>query len=435
MEIKNKKVLYILETLCKNGFKALIAGGAVRDALQGVKSLDYDVLTDASFHEILRIFPFEKVKIVGQSFKICLVNNIEVCPSRAEAGKDLFPENDLSMRDFTINSMAYDPQTKTIIDLLNGKKDLENKMVCFTKDPQQRIAEDPLRIIRACRMASLINGSIETASKQAIIDKGFLITNNVARERIRIEIIKVMAHKTPSVFFKLLHEINVLQHIFPCLERCFDLDGGPHHGETVFEHCMMTGDAVSSQYPLLRLAAFLHDAGKYDAAITKKGKLTFAGHENYTEQIRIDLENLRFSNREIDYILSIIRVHMRPLKEETTPKAVRKILRDLNQLNINFHDFLRIRIADKRANLAKEPYSFSDIRTRFQKILTEISPEKIRAFSKEDLKVSGGDIMKIRGISQSPEVGEILDYLLERVLEDPEFNDAEKLTELIKEYK
>ena len=434
MEIINKQAEHIISTLHKNNFQALIAGGAVRDFLSGIPTLDFDILTDASIDQIQTVFKSEKVKTVGQSFKICLVNNVEVCSPRAKSNKDDFPRRDLEMRDFTINSMAYDVSNKAVIDLFFGKDDLKKGIIRFTKNPDQRILEDPLRIIRACRMASLLQGSIEPLSENALIKNNSLVKTNVSPERIRLEILKAMKHTTPSVFFKYLHEINILKDIFPCLEQCFDLDGGPFHGETVFEHCMMTGDAISPKYPILRLAAFLHDVGKYDAAVEKQGRLTFAGHEKFTDMIQTDLENLRFSNKEIDYILSVTNIHMHPLKEDTTPKAVRKILYQLHKNNIDFHDFLRIRIADRKANLLKKPYTLSEIKIRFEKFVNEMSPDKNRALSIKDLEISGKEIMKILNIKQSPKVGDILDYLFERILEDPEMNNKKTLKKLILEY-
>ena len=437
MEISNKKAKQIISTLQKNGFKALIVGGSVRDFLLGQKALDFDILTDASLDQIATVFKSEKVKIVGQAFKVCLVNNIEVSPARFKNSinnEDNFPEDDLEMRDFTINSMAYDLENKTIIDLFFGKDDLTKKIVRFTKNPYKRIEEDPLRIIRACRIASLINGNIEPISKKALLDKNALVKSKVSFERIRVEILKAMKHKTPSLFFKHLHEIKALKHIFPCLDQCFDLDGGHFHGETVFEHCMMTGDAISPKHPLLRIAGFLHDAGKYDTADQKKGRLSFVGHEKFTDKIQSDLKNLRFSNKEIEYIISIAHVHMRPLKDDTTPKAVRKILRTLHQHNIDFRDFLRIRIADRKANLTKKPYTFFEIKSRLLKLLKEINPDKNPVFTIDDLEISGRDIIKILNISQGPKVGQVLEYLFEKVLDDPKLNTRPVLEKLILEY-
>ncbi len=434
MDIKDKKAEYIISKLHDHGFRSFIVGGAVRDFLRNVNFSDYDILTEASIDQIIDVFRFEKVKIIGQSFRICLVNNIEISPSRSVCNDD-FPAKDLEMRDFTINSMAYDPIKDNIIDLFGGKNDLDNKILRFTENPCQRIKEDPLRIIRACRMTSLINGSIEPLSKKAIIENKYLVKKTIPFERIRLEIIKAMKHHKPSLFFQSLHEIDVLKYIFFTIEQCFDLDGGPFHGETVFDHCMMTGDAISAQYPMLRLAGFLHDTGKFDAATSVNGRLSFKGHENYTDKIRNELEKLRFSNKEINYILCVIHVHMRPLNEDTTPKAVRKILRDLNRVDLDFHDFLRIRLADRKANLVKKPYTFFEIRLRLKKFLKELFSDKNRAFCLSDLEISGNQIIDILNISEGKKVGDILNYLLEKVLENPDLNNKKALEKLILEYR
>ncbi len=431
MEIKNDQVVKIISTLNKNGHKALIVGGAVRDYLQGIQPSDFDILTNASIDQTAAIFKSEKVKIVGQKFKISLVNNVEVSSPRFKGGSTLFPKKDLEMRDFTINSMAYDSENKTIVDHFSSKKDLKNKIVRFTKSPDKRIKEDPLRIIRACRIASLINGTIEPFSKQAMKKYHLLIKDKISHERIRVEILKAMEHDKPSQFFILLHETDVLQHIFPCLEKCFFLDGGPFHGETVFEHCMMTGDAMSSQYPLLRLAGFLHDAGKLEAAREKDGRLSFRGHEKLTHKIKADLEKLRFSNKEIEYILNITHVHMRPLEGATTPKAVRKLISYFIRNNINYRDFLRLRIADRKANCIKKPYTLAEIKLRLGRILQELEPKKNQAFTIADLKISGKDIMELINIEPSPKIGEVLNSLFEKILNEPELNNKESLKKLV----
>ena len=126
---------------------------------------------------------------------------------------------------------------------------------------------------------------------------------------------------------------------------------------------------------------------------------------------------------------------MRPLKEDTTPKAVRKILRYLHQHNLDFHDFLRIRIADRKANLIKTPYTFSEIKLRIEMILKEINSDKNQAFTINDLEISGRDIIKILNINQGPKVGHILDYLFEKILADPELNNKSALKKLTLEYK
>ena len=217
--------------------------------------------------------------------------------------------------------------------------------------------------------------------------------------------------------------------LLPCLDRCFDLDGGPHHGETVFEHSLLVGDALPGHRPILRFAGFLHDVGKFDTAKIKDGRLTFPGHETHIEAIKTDLENLRFSSRQKDYILSLVQAHMRPLTEKSTPKAVRRLLVMLDGHDLSFRDFLRMRIANKKGNLAKPPYALSDIRIRLAKIKDELGARA--AFNINDLNISGKDIIELLDLKPGPEVGRIKGILFESVLEDPSLNIRSHLEQLI----
>ena len=424
----NPGLWFVIDTLRRNGFQAYIAGGAVRDFLLKRKPDDFDILTNASIKEVTIVFQDQKIKTMGKTFPICTINGIEISSGRAKFDPANFPESDLAQRDFTINSMAWDPISKNIIDPFNGKKDLEDAMIRFTKDPEKRIAEDPARMIRACRFAALINGSFSLSSLELILANKDKLDTFVAKERIQSEIIKAMGLKRPSLFFKALKKTGLLSKIFPSLDRCHGLDGGPHHGETVFEHCLMVGDALSKSMPVLRLAGFLHDAGKFDAANIKEGKLTFAGHENHTRAVIHDLERLRFSIRDITHITSLIKTHMRPLTDQTTPKAARRLLSMLDNNGLDYRDFMRMRIADKKGNLAKRPYTISEIRIRLKKIFAQMEGQK--TFDMNHLKINGNDIIRILGLEPGPDVGRIKRQLFEMVLDDPEvnnYNDLEKL--------
>ncbi|MFH2091918.1 MAG: CCA tRNA nucleotidyltransferase, partial [Pseudomonadota bacterium] len=207
-----------------------------------------------------------------------------------------------------------------------------------------------------------------------------------------------------------------------------DLDGGPFHGETVFEHCLMVGDALSATQPVLRLDGFLHDTGKFDAAVIKGDRLTFAGHETHTCAVQKDLEQLMFSNKDVAYILAVIKSHMRPLTDQTTPRAARRLLAMLNQYGLDVQDFMRVRIADKKGNKKKHPYTFDEIRARLEKLTREINPDK--ALTVNQLHITGNDIVNILGIEPGPKVGSIKQMLFERVLDDPELNTFAELTRI-----
>jgi len=436
---KNRDLVQsIINILSQNGYKAYIVGGAVRDMLLNPlnqdspnqnflnqDSGDVDILTNATANEIETLFV--NCRRVGKTFPVCMINGIEVASCRA--GQGLFPESDLGMRDFTINSMAWDHLTNTLVDPFNGKEDLEKKIIRFTRNPEDRIHEDPLRMIRACRFSARFKGILSPESLQAILTHAPMIRENVAGERIQSELIKAMAMEKPSRFFNCLHDTGLLAWIFPCLDRCFSLDGGPYHGETVFEHCLLVGDALPAGQPLLRLAGFLHDAGKFDAVGIKDNRVTFAGHETRIDAIRTDLENLRFSSGHTDYILALVQSHMRPLTEKTKPKSVRRLLAMLEGCGLSFRDFLRMRIADKKGNLLKQPYTLSEIRVRIRKIQNELSGRT--TLNINGLEITGRDIIEQLHIAPGPEIGQIKEMLFDKVLEDPSLNTREHLEQLI----
>ncbi len=431
--VLNKPVKFVLNRLSKKGFSAFIVGGAVRDVMLQIVPQDFDILTNASLAEISSVFSDQQIKIVGKTFPICMVNGVEVSPSRVNFDTKNFPESDLAKRDLTINAMAYDPVLKKILDPFNGRKDLTDSIIRFTKNPEERIKEDPVRMIRACRFAAMLNGSFSPSTIGHIERYKYLLKDAVAKERIRYEILKAMRLERPSLFFIALQKTGLLQYIFPSLNRCFSLDGGPNHGETVFEHCLLVGDALPANKPILRLAGFLHDSGKFDAARNKNGKLTFIGHEtNYHHAVE-DLMTLKFSVKQISDIESIIKIHMRPLTDQTTPKAARRLLSKLVELNVDFNDFMRLRIADKKGNLAKKPYQISQIKSRLNIINKEMSDGSV--FRMDQLKITGNDIIELRCIKPGPKVGEIKKLLFEKVLENPELNQAESLRSLCQSLK
>ena len=148
-----------------------------------------------------------------------------------------------------------------------------------------------------------------------------------------------------------------------------------------------------------------------------------------------DLKNLRFSVEEIKFIEAVIRTHMRPLTPDSTPKAVRRLLAFLKEHDVKWQTFMQMRIADKAANLAKHPYNRSDIRLRVGKIWTELKNGGLKGgklpLSIKELAISGHDVMEILNIPPGPEVGKVMGYLFESVLDDPSLNDYDSLKSLV----
>ena len=442
-DLDDPRALRIIRTLTENGHQALLVGGTVRDLVRGKAPADIDILTDAPKERVAHLFSdnsskpgsksleatHPKVKLVGGTFTVCLVDGIEVASARTGKKGDGFPEDDLAKRDFTINSMALDIKTGKLWDPMGGQKDLKKGIIRFTDNPQDRILEDPLRMIRACRFAALLEGRLSKKTADAIRGFGARALEGVAKERILQEVLKSMALPKPSLFFKALLDTGLLGSVLPSLNRCTGLDGGPHHRETVFEHCLLAGDALPARQPWLRLAGYLHDVGKFDAAYLEDGHLTFAGHETCLSAIEKDLDTLRAPVRKKAYVLSLVKGHMRPLSQDTTPKAVRRLLAMLADLSISFEDFMRLRIADKKSNLAKHPYTLNDIRIRVKKVNEQRTLQT--AFSINDLALSGRQIMTCLNLSPGPDIGRIKQQLFEKVLDDPSLNTPETLETML----
>jgi tRNA nucleotidyltransferase/poly(A) polymerase len=420
-------VLDLLHRLRDKGIAAFVVGGAVRDMCLDRCPEDVDILADADVDTLKSLFADQHVRVVGNTFPVCLVNDIEVAPCRVPSGR--FPEDDLAMRDFTVNAMAYDPLDHRLIDPFNGRSDLENRIIRFTGDPEARIMEDPVRMIRGCRFSALLSARLSESAGKTVQKYARSLVGGIPGERIRNELIKAMALPRPSVFFHCLHDTGLLAGILPSLDWCYGLDGGPFHGETVFEHCLLVGDALPARQPLLRLAGYLHDAGKVDSQGIKDGRITFHGHETRLDALVADLDRLRFSVQEKDYILALIRCHMRPLAEKTRPKSIRRLLAMLVRHRLSFDDFMRMRIADKKGNLSKSPYTLADIRLRVEKVRQEMARQT--AFHPDDLAISGKDIMAFRHLEPGPEVGRIKQQLFEKVLDDPDLNERETLRQMV----
>ncbi len=436
-------VEYIIKKLCSNNFKTYIVGGAVRDFLLGTEPKDIDIATSAHPSKIVELFKDYKIKIIGKSFNVVLIEDIEVATFRTDIYLGLSDKNvkikiaktikeDLSRRDLTINSQALCQYTGEIIDPYHGQDDLKNRIIRFVGSPERRIFEDPNRIIRACRFLALIGGKFHKDTKQALINFAHLIPEFVAPERIRIEIIKAMSIQKASLFFNALYQIGALNYIFESLENCYAYkDHGPYHKESIIEHNYICGDKLSTKKPLLKLAGYLHDVGKPISCIWnfETKDLKFNKHEKTGSKcVKCELTHLKFSLKEINYITSLINFHMRNFK---TPKAIRRTLRKLNEQNIKWKDLYQLKLADSFANLKKGGYSKEQIKEQVLNIKFEINKKPPNKF--EDLNIDGNEIMRITKLKPCRKIGIIKEQLLNIIVDNPNLNTKEKLEELVLE--
>jgi len=429
------------------GYESYLVGGYVRDMILGLPCKDKDITTSAEPNELIKIFKNQEIKTFGKSFLVTFIDGIEVATFRTDSynglnDKDVnikiskSAEEDVKRRDFTINSLLYDPSSKKIIDYVNGQEDLQKRIIKFNGNPKERIWEDPNRIIRACRFVAKINGDFDEKTFIALKEYSDYIQTFVKPERIRLEILKAMNIKKASLFFRALYDIGALKYILFSLDKTYLHPGGPYHIEDVFDHCMMAGDHCSTKFPLVKLASYLHDIGKpISSRINPKTKdIWFEGHEETgCEAAKNELEILRFSLEEINIISNLILLHMRISNERLGPKGIRRTLKALNDYNIPYQSLLRVSISDKMGNLKSQKYySIKDVYELVKSFREEVNrKDSVNKFS--DLKVNGNDIMEITNLKPGKEVGEVLTYLLDVVLDNPEFNEKEKLLNLVRE--
>jgi len=432
---------YIIQKLCDFGYDTYIVGGAVRDLLAGKNPADIDIATSANFNQIEKLFKGHKIATGGTYFKVAFVDGIEVGTFRKDVYNGLSDKDvkvieaktileDLARRDLTINSMAFCQFTGDIIDPYKGRDDLKKRKIKFVGDAALRIYEDPNRIVRACRFLAVIDGIFDPETKKALKKLGHFVRDHVALERIRVEVLKAMKTRHASVFFNALHEIDVLQYIFPSLDCCYYFDvHGLHHRESIITHSLLAGDNISSKYPLIKLATYLHDVGKPPACRfnPKTQDVKFTAHDVEGKYLLLDeLKHLTFSSKEIEYITTLVRLHMNTFSSE---KSIRKLAHKLGEHDINLMDLYRLKLADSKANIIKGPYPYQTIRADFERIEKALEPRNENRF--DQLVINGKDIMEITGLKPGPKIGEIKDFLLESILVDPTLNNVDNLTKII----
>lgn len=458
-----KIITRIVGKIEESGGIVYLVGGCIRDNLLGRESIDYDLVTNLRPNVLEGIFSDGfKVDLVGKSFGVVIVDGIEVATFRRDKylddnihtkGADTVEfsdtiEEDLSRRDFTINAMARRcliahelTFSDEIIDPFNGQSDLMSKKIKFVGNPSDRIREDPCRILRAFRFNQLLLGGGDPIDHHlqhydrnpfyhdylhdVISNKSLFLL--IAPERIRMELLKVMTYERVDSFIEDLRISGLLNCVFPSLAMCIGVDGGQRHKESVYTHCLLVSNSISKKYPLLRLAALLHDVGKPQTVSCDENGIThFYNHEDVSHVlVARDLERLKFGNKEIDYMCEVIKKHMFFFEEITKDSTYRRFM---SNLKVPVRDVLRMRIADRKGNMLKKDRS--PITFIFRKTL-----KKIRKIEKEnkclklsDLDINGCDLISM-GCTQGPEIGKILKLCLEHVLEDPSRNKKDVLME------
>ncbi len=448
-----QEVLEILNKLKEYNYQIYIVGGAVRDLILGKEVKDWDFTTDAKPEEILKLFttgfydnkfgtvgvPISSTRGVELEERANVYGVYEVTTMRkegdyhdhrhpAEIAWTNKIEEDLARRDFTINALAMDANLK-VIDPFNGKEDLENKLIRAVGDPNQRFKEDALRLMRAIRIATELEFEIEKETFLAIT-KNVELIKEIAWERIRDELFKILSSANPYIGIIKLREAGILEIILPEVEKCFGIyQEGPKHEREydIGEHLLLSLRYIPSKNPLVRFATLLHDIGKVETfKKDSTGNVTFYNHEVAGGRLVLSLaKRFNLSKKQTDKLFKLVRFHMFTVTEHQTDSAIRRFIKNVGLENVN--DLMSLRVGDRLGGGTEKEISW-----RMQMFRQRIDEVLKKPFSITDLKINGKDVMKALNIPSGPKVGEILQKLFEEVLEDSEKNKREYLLERIK---
>lgn len=426
--------------------QAFLVGGAVRDFLLGRPPHDWDIATDARPAEAMEIFTAAGLPAYPTGLKFGTVTVIvgglavEVTTFRAEAGYDdhrhpsrvsFVPrvEPDLARRDFTINALALDLRSGELLDPFGGLHDLQQGVIKAVGKPAERLREDPLRMLRAVRLAAQLGFRMDPDTAWAITSStGWLDT--VARERLGVELMKLAEAPEARRGVELLRDTGLLFVLIPELAPGwgFSQSGTPHI-YTILEHQIQTLGYVPAS-PGVRLAALLHDVGKpWCFSRGPDGRVHFYGHDEVSAQMAGKiLQRLRTNRSLIDYVVLLIREHMFAL--DLGPKGARRLLARVGEEKIG--DLLALKLADLLATgpqvAAARWEQFQVVREQLQALISTGG-----AIARRDLAVNGRDVLERTGWLPGPGVGRVLQQLLEEVWEEPARNNRDYLLRRIGE--
>jgi len=428
----------IFKTCQKAGYEIYAVGGSVRDVLMGHPTRGWDFTTNARPEEILKIFPDSfydnkfgtvGVKIPEDIYEITTYRSEKGYtdhrhPDKIAWGKTL--EEDLSRRDFTINAIACDG--KTIIDPYHGQEDLKNKIIRAVGVANARIEEDALRMMRAVRIASELGFMIEPATLEAIKTNAHLI-RDISAERVRDELLRILASPFAADGILLLKQTGLLKIIISELDAAFTIgqkSPARHHIYDVGTHSVMALKHCPSKDPIVRLATLLHDIGKVKTYKLVGDVITFYNHEVVsTKTAKAVLARLKFSRRDTEKILTLIRWHQFTVDERQTDSALRRFIRHVGKENLP--DMLALRIGDRLGGGAAETSWRMEL---FKKRLEEVQKQP---FTVTDLKINGFDVMKELHIKPGPLIGKVLNDLFAEVEAGTLANDREELLTRLKD--
>jgi len=416
----------VCRTLRAAGHQAYFVGGCVRDILLEREPADYDVSTDATPDRVQQLFPHSLA--VGAKFGVVIVTEesgaessaqVEVATFRSDVGYSDgrhpdevvytdSPQEDLKRRDFTINALLLDPETKEILDFVGGRDDLRAGIIRAIGRADDRFREDKLRMVRAVRFAARFRYAIEAATFSAIVKSAPAI-HEVSAERLRDELTKLLTEGAARRGFELLDETRLLPELLPEIARMKGVEQPPqfHPEGDVWTHTLMMLDGLPARStPTLAWGVLLHDVGKpptFTPPSGPNGRIRFDQHVEVGTRMAEEIcRCLRFSNDDTAQIASLVANHLR-FKDvpQMKPSTLKRFVRlDRFDEHLELH---RLDCSSSHRNL--DNYGF------VRRFLAETPPEQVRP----PRLLTGDDLISL-GYAPGPPFHAILEAVEEAQL-------------------
>ncbi|MCX7908426.1 MAG: CCA tRNA nucleotidyltransferase [Ignavibacteria bacterium] len=459
VEISDKNILKIKKLADKHNFEIYLVGGYVRDLLlqREKKDADFTVVGDAiefakivaeHFHSKVVAYPrfFTAMVPVGDYEYEFVGTRKEVYlpKSRKPVVSVGTLEDDLRRRDFTINSMAVSLKEENfgkLIDLFDGYKDLQNKILRTPLDPRATFDDDPLRMMRAIRFAAQLGFEIEDATFAAIKEMKNRI-EIVSQERITDELLKIIDSPFPSKGFHLLFESGLLEIVFPELYELSGIEtiednNIKYSHKDVFLHSLKVLDKVAqnSENTWLRFASLIHDIGKAKTKRFIPGVgWSYHGHEEVGARMVGNIfRRLKLPLEKVEYVEKLVRLHQRPMAlvdDGVTDSAIRRLAAYAGDALEDLFLLCRCDITTNNPNLSKK--YLNNYQKVWKKVIEVQEKDKLRQFQSP---VRGEEIMEIFNLKPSPEVGVIKTAIEEAILDGIIPNEYEAAKNFVLENK
>lgn len=417
-----------------------LVGGTVRDYYMGLESVDRDIIV---MDENAREFALKLADLFNATFvpldeenkiyRLVLPDKINYIDITNPVGDSI--EKDLMRRDLTINAIAVNIRTGDVIDISGGVTDIKNKCINYVNE--HNFIDDPLRLLRVYRFQALYGFQLAPETINAVCKYVDLI-HKPAVERINYEILKLFSGKYAHQALENMNKTWLLEEIFPFVNELKQVPPNSHHHLDLFHHSIETVKQVQllyenapdvvkehldridfggfSRLAHLKLAAFMHDIGKFSTWTIEEGKHRFIKHDDVGAKMSIKiLKKLHFSNKQIDYISSMIKYHIYPSHVMNSPQITEKIMmRYVRKMDKNSIDAIILAQADRLS--ARGPEITDEI---VECNITSLNMLlKFYLEARETLKplpklLDGNEVMKILNIKPSRRLGEIMDALHE----------------------